>query len=327
VCYIITWSKYLGVSEIGDSTVPNHSRYARAQVRQTNRRRRRTVIVIVILVALLVGVGLGVLAFASRSSSKYVKVPDIEGLTYDQASAKLKAVNLGIEVDPTQDKTNLKVGAKKVGYQTPSSETNAEKDSVVTVSLLDVPSKQKAQTTTPVTTTPATQPVVTDTGMSAPMDGKPIYPYTKDASIANGHWSAGSTDYPYFGAPREGTRLHGAIDVYPPAGQGTPVKAIKDGTVVQIVPEFYIRTDGEKCWGALINHGDFVAFYGELASPVTLSVGQTVKRGQQIGAVSGTAQLHFEMYTPGTNSRGDWHGAQPTNLLDPTDTMRKLYGT
>ena len=36
-----------------------------------------------------------------------------------------------------------------------------------------------------------------------------------------------------------------------------------------------------------------------------LSVGQTVKAGQQIGAVSGTVQLHFEMYTPGTRARGN----------------------
>jgi hypothetical protein len=48
--------------------------------------------------------------------------------------------------------------------------------------------------------------------------------------------------------------------------------------------------------------------------------------GQQIGAVSGTVQLHFEMYTPGTRSRGNWYGQQPANLEDPTQFMLGLTG-
>ena len=78
--------------------------------------------------------------------------------------------------------------------------------------------------------------------------------------------------------------------------------------------------------GILIDHGDFVAFYGEMASPPALSVGQTVKQGQQLGVVSGTLQLHFEMYTPGTRARGDWYGPQPANLKDPTQFMLGLTG-
>jgi murein DD-endopeptidase MepM/ murein hydrolase activator NlpD len=159
-----------------------------------------------------------------------------------------------------------------------------------------------------------------------PVPGAPLYSYTKDGSIASGHWSAGSTDYPYFGAARENGRKHGAIDVYPPSGRGTPVRAIKDGTVVQVVPAFYTRADGEVCCGILIDHGDFVAFYGEMASPAGLSVGQTVKAGQQIGTVSGTVQLHLEMYTPGTRARGNWYGDQPANLMDPTQYIMSLGG-
>jgi len=187
------------------------------------------------------------------------------------------------------------------------------------------------------TTAPATPPVVSESPPPAaapppaptrvaPVDGKPVYPYTRDGSIACGKWSAGSDDYPFFGAPRSGGRLHGAIDVYPPAGRGAPVKAIKDGTVVQVIPAFYTRADGEVCYGILIDHGDFVAFYGEMASPAALSVGQTVKTGQQIGTVSGTVQLHFEMYTPGTRARGNWYGSQPANLQDPTQFMLGLTG-
>ena len=158
----------------------------------------------------------------------------------------------------------------------------------------------------------------------APVGGSAIYPFTRDGSVGCGHWSSGSTDYPYFGAPRENGRLHGAIDIYPPGGKGTPVKAIKDGTVLQVIPAFYTRADGEVCCGILIDHGDFVAFYGEMMSPALLAVGQTVKAGQQIGAVSGTVQLHFEMYTPGTRARGNWYGSQPSNLEDPTQYMLDL---
>jgi murein DD-endopeptidase MepM/ murein hydrolase activator NlpD len=195
-------------------------------------------------------------------------------------------------------------------------------------------SEPVAQSTAPVAASPAPPPTPAPAAAAPvqaptqvpPVAGAPLYSYTRDGSIASGHWPAGSTDYPYFGAPRENGRLHGAIDVYPPTGRGTPVRAIKDGTVVQVVPAFYTRADGEVCCGILIDHGDFVAFYGEMASPASLSVGQTVKAGQQIGTVSGTVQLHFEMYAPGTKARGNWYGNQPANLVDPTQFIMSLGG-
>lgn len=319
--------------EIGDSINPEWSQDSRVYARQTRRtgRNRKIIIVSIVAAALLIGIAIGIFAFASRGGGKYTKVTDVTGLTHAQAKAKLKSANLDIVVNPTQDTTNIKLGVTKVEDQTPSAGSTAEKGSVVRVTLLDVPFKaeqKQAATTTPATAPAATSPTSTpsDTGMSAPMDGQPIYPYTKDGSIACGHWPAGSTDYPYFGAPRENTRKHGAIDVYPPTGKGTPVKAIKDGTVVQVIPDFYTRADSEVCCGILIDHGDFVAFYGEMTSPATLSVGQTVKRGQQVGTVSGTVQLHFEMYAPGTKARSNWYGPQPANLQDPTGMMLKLYG-
>lgn len=155
------------------------------------------------------------------------------------------------------------------------------------------------------------------------MDGNPLYPYTKAESIACGKWRSGSTDYPYFGAPREGTRLHAGIDVYPAAGAGAPVKALKDGKVIRVAL-FYTRATGEKTYGVLIDHGDFVANYAEVQPSV--NVGDAVRQGQVVGAVSGTKQLHFELYRPGTVSWLQWYGNQPANLVDPTDTMIKLVG-
>ncbi|MBN1288557.1 MAG: M23 family metallopeptidase, partial [Actinobacteria bacterium] len=159
--------------------------------------------------------------------------------------------------------------------------------------------------------------------MVTPTEGTPIYPFTRDESIACGHWPAGSLDYPYFGAPRSNGRLHAGIDIYPEAGAGAPVYAIRNGTVIRAEP-FYTRYTGEVTYGLLIDHGDFVVNYGEIQPP-SLTAGNTVQRGQLIGFISGTKQLHLEMYTPGTTNWAPWYGAQPVNLLDPTGMVLDLY--
>jgi murein DD-endopeptidase MepM/ murein hydrolase activator NlpD len=58
-----------------------------------------------------------------------------------------------------------------------------------------------------------------------------------------------------------------------------------------------------------------------------VAVGARVARNQQIGQISGTVQLHFEQYAPGTTdwTRG-WYGARPSNLLDPTALMCDIFG-
>ncbi|MHB8896677.1 MAG: peptidoglycan DD-metalloendopeptidase family protein [Candidatus Geothermincolia bacterium] len=164
-----------------------------------------------------------------------------------------------------------------------------------------------------------------DRMLRAPVDGPPLYPFTPDESIACGHWPAGSTDYPYFGAPRNGTRLHAGIDIYPAAGEGAPVMALKAGTVIK-TGLFYTRYTGEETFAVLVDHGDFVANYAEVRPPGDwVQPGAPVAPGQVLGYVSGTAQLHFEMYTPGTTSWLSWYGPQPSNLLDPTATILPLY--
>jgi murein DD-endopeptidase MepM/ murein hydrolase activator NlpD len=98
---------------------------------------------------------------------------------------------------------------------------------------------------------------------------------------------------------------------------------MKDGTVVKVA-SFYTRANGEVTYGVLIDHGNFVANYAELQSP-SVAVGNAVKQGQVIGAVSGTEQLHFEMYDPGSGDwTGGWYGTRPANLRDPTQTMIDL---
>ena len=133
----------------------------------------------------------------------------------------------------------------------------------------------------------------------------------------------GVVDYPYFGAERSNSRIHAGIDVYPPAGDGASLRAIKDGTVIK-VGLFYTRYTGEKTYAVLVDHGDFVANYAEVRPPA-LVAGSTLNMGDLVGYISGTRQLHFEMYTPGTTDWLWWYGEQPENLLDPTQMMLKLY--
>jgi len=159
---------------------------------------------------------------------------------------------------------------------------------------------------------------------AAPLDSTLKYPFTKYDSQRCSHWRSGSQDYPYFGAPRDGnTRYHAGIDLYPAKGAGTPVKAIRDGRVIRNAP-FYKSRNGEITYALLIDHEEFTANYAELRKPA-LTAGELVKRSQTIGFVSGTKQLHFELYKPGTTNWVSWRGTMPPHLIDPTDMMLGVF--
>lgn len=146
------------------------------------------------------------------------------------------------------------------------------------------------------------------------------YPFTKNASLRCRRWKANSQDYPYFGAPRNrNSRKHAGIDIYPAGGEGTPVKAMKDGQVIKVAP-FFTRSNGEKTYSVLIDHGDFVTNYAELKKP-PIRVGQRIGQGDSIGSISGTGQLHLELYEAGTSDSVRWCGERPRHLLDPTSVM------
>ena len=174
------------------------------------------------------------------------------------------------------------------------------------------------------TAQPADTGETSEAALCPPLDGAPIYPFTGPEAIACGKWASEPLDYPHFSAPRESDRLHAGIDIYPAAGEGSPVRAMKDGTVLK-VEVFFVRYTGEQTYAVLVDHGDFVANYAELRPPA-LQPGDTVAKGDLIGQISGTEQLHFEMYNAGTTTWIPWYGDKPANLIDPTGTMLDLYG-
>lgn len=324
------------VPQIAKQVYKLESPRAQASALRRARRRRNTVIAAIsATIVVIVTVALVVVFSGDRSS--YSEVPSVVGLTYSQADARLRKAGLEIEIDPRLDIEEKKAGGRKVEDQQPSSGARADKSSVVTVVLEGVPVKVTEVEPPPQTapageaaapaaeTPPAPEPVAAAPPSPvevAPMDGAPLYPFTR-AAINCGHWPAGSQDYPFFGASRDnGSRKHAGVDVYPPGGPGTPVKSIRAGTVVKVAP-FYTRASGEVTHGVLIDHGEWVANYAEVRPQV--GVGAAVAAGQQIGTVSGTAQLHFEVYAPGTRTWTSWYGSKPANLIDGTDLMLRLY--
>jgi PASTA domain/Peptidase family M23 len=305
-------------------------------LKKRNKRRNVALVVAGCLLALVILV----IVLIVTSGGKGVEVPDLLGLTYKEAKQRIKSAKLVIEIDPRQDVSDeSQMEGKKVIAQDPAKGQSAEQGTLVTVILKGVPDKPTTRngnngtTPGPAGSTPSTQPQNTQPAepqtpaapaLVAPVEGKPVYPFTRDASIACGHWESGSQDYPYFGAPRDGnSRTHAGIDIYPQGGEGAAVRAMKDGTVIKLAP-FYTRASGEVTYGLLVDHGDFVANYAELKPP-GLGVGSAVKQGQVIGAISGTDQLHLEMYDPGTRDwTSGWYGTRPSNLRDPTQTMIDL---
>lgn len=92
----------------------------------------------VVACALVAGI-IGGLVFAiSRGASP--EVPDVVGLSYDEAEKKVESAGLLIEVDPNQDTRDIKdkLGGYKIEGQDPKEGSAAEEGTVVTVRLKDV---------------------------------------------------------------------------------------------------------------------------------------------------------------------------------------------
>jgi murein DD-endopeptidase MepM/ murein hydrolase activator NlpD len=138
-----------------------------------------------------------------------------------------------------------------------------------------------------------------------------------------------------FGSSRsKGKRVHAGCDLYFP--KGTIIHAITDGTVIQGPYPFYQGT-----FALEVDHGAFIARYGEIQQTAFVRPGERVVGGQPIakvghlvGIVVESDMLHLELYdksahgplTTKTNTARDAQG-RPFNrrrdLINPTAKLNE----
>jgi murein DD-endopeptidase MepM/ murein hydrolase activator NlpD len=119
-----------------------------------------------------------------------------------------------------------------------------------------------------------------------------LYPLKTKADVKVYHTGMGK-----FGSNRSGgKRKHAGIDLY--ASKGAEVRAMADGTVIQAY-FFYCGT-----YAVEVDHGSFIARYGEVDSKILVKKGEKIKRGGAIGYVGKligikvpSNMLHLEMYS------------------------------
>ncbi len=130
-----------------------------------------------------------------------------------------------------------------------------------------------------------------------------------------------------FGSSRsKGKRKHAGVDLY--ALKGTPIRAMKDGKVIQHY-NFYLGTKALE-----IDHGDMIIRYGEILRVAkSIKTGVPVKRGQIIAYVgelvfkSGKkmSMLHLEAYKGSMMGPLTVRSAQPyqrrADLFDPANLL------
>jgi murein DD-endopeptidase MepM/ murein hydrolase activator NlpD len=138
-----------------------------------------------------------------------------------------------------------------------------------------------------------------------------------------------------FGSGRGGGRAHAGADLYAPLG--TWIHAITAGKVIQGPYEFYAKT-----YALEVDHGDFVARYGEIQSSSPVRAGDRVRPGQRIARVGHLVginvpsdMLHLELYkgtASGQLTVRDGSGAKRhdgmdfqrrKDLMDPTPLVNK----
>jgi murein DD-endopeptidase MepM/ murein hydrolase activator NlpD len=135
-----------------------------------------------------------------------------------------------------------------------------------------------------------------------------------------------------------GARLHAGCDLYFPLG--TSIHAIADGVVARGPYAFYCET-----FALEIDHGPFLARYGEIQNKTEVIAGATVRAGQKIAKVGHLVgiqvpsdMLHLELYdksVSGPLTLGSGSGSAMKNgvsfmrrkdLIDPTLKLNQWRG-
>lgn len=122
-------------------------------------------------------------------------------------------------------------------------------------------------------------------------DGQFFFPF-KESDLPSQDWINGIR---CFGARRSGgARAHAGCDLYAPVG--TTIHAISSGIVTLGPYLFYAGT-----FALEIDHGSFLARYGEIQQKALVKAGDRVEAGQPIAKVGKligmkNAMLHLELY-------------------------------
>lgn len=116
-----------------------------------------------------------------------------------------------------------------------------------------------------------------------------------------------------------GLRAHAGCDLY--FEKGTWIHAIADGTVTRGPYPFYCET-----FALEVDHGDFLARYGEIQAITPVKEGDRVHVGEQIARVGHLVgirvpsdMLHLELY--------DKSASGPLTIPDATRSKKRLDGT
>ena len=139
--------------------------------------------------------------------------------------------------------------------------------------------------------TPAGLSVAPPPVASAPADGQFFFPF-KENDLPTQDWIQGIR---CFGARRSGgNRAHAGCDLYAPVG--TTIHAITSGVVTLGPYLFYAGT-----FALEVDHGSFLARYGEIQKAAFVKAGDRVEAGQPIARVGKligmkNSMLHLELY-------------------------------
>jgi murein DD-endopeptidase MepM/ murein hydrolase activator NlpD len=166
-----------------------------------------------------------------------------------------------------------------------------------------------------------TEPAV-DTGTGAgssvtlPIDAQFFFPFTH---LPNVNWTE---DIRRFGARRsKGARAHAACDLYAP--EGTIIHAITAGKVTLGPYPFYQGT-----FALEVDHGAFLARYGEIQQSTFVRQGDQVTAGQPIAKVGNligitNSMLHLELYNKTASGPLTVKGAQTARTASGMPYMRR----
>jgi murein DD-endopeptidase MepM/ murein hydrolase activator NlpD len=116
-----------------------------------------------------------------------------------------------------------------------------------------------------------------------------------------------------------GVRAHAGCDLY--FEKGTWIYAIGDGTVTRGPYPFYCET-----FALEVDHGDFLARYGEIQARTTVKEGDRIQAGEQIAKVGHLVgiqvpsdMLHLELY--------DKSASGPLTITDAARSKKRPDGT